>query len=485
MGIHGLTKLLSDEAPNCMKEVDLDSLTGRKVAVDASMAMYQFLIAVRSGGEGQSQMLTNEAGEVTSHIQGMFNRTIRMLSKGVKPCYIFDGKPPQLKGGELAKRTAKRAKAEAELKVATEADDKTDVDKFSKRLVRVTRDHNEDCKKLLSLMGVPVVTAPSEAEAQCAALAREGIVYGTATEDMDALTFQTPKLLRRMTFSGSNQPILEVDYQKLLQGLELTHEKFIDLCVLCGCDYTGSIKGIGPKKALNLVRQHGTIEEIIKHLDAKKYPLPDDWLEPSERAEKRKQARQEAKARKEARANEEAKAKGDVAQSEANIGDEDEGRALENDAKVDNATEEHAEQVAAEGVDALAKRNRETDEGPESEEEIDDTPPMYRQARGLFLKPEVQPACEYNLKWTDPDEPGLLKFLVEEKGFNADRVTSGIAKLKSARKNVSQKRMDRQVHFFSVIPNPNAGAKKPTAKGKAGAKGKAAAAKGKGKVKKR
>lgn len=59
--------------------------------------------------------------------------------------------------------------------------------------------------------------APSEAEAQCAALAREGAVYGTATEDMDALTFQTPKLLRRMTFSGASQPILEVDYQKLLQ----------------------------------------------------------------------------------------------------------------------------------------------------------------------------------------------------------------------------------------------------------------------------
>ena len=142
--------------------------------------------------------------------------------------------------------------------------------------------------------------APSEAEAQCASLAREGVVYGTATEDMDALTFQTPKLLRRMTFSGASQPILEVDYQKLLQvrwsfllleralpllldvhdtfrladrgasvmnqpapaertvrvqGLELSHEKFIDLCVLCGCDYTGSIKGIGPKKALALVRQ--------------------------------------------------------------------------------------------------------------------------------------------------------------------------------------------------------------------------------------
>ncbi|CAM9789737.1 unnamed protein product, partial [Discosporangium mesarthrocarpum] len=217
MGIHGLTKLLSDECPECMKEVDLEALTGRKVAVDASMAMYQFLIAVRSGGDGNSQMLTNEAGEVTSHIQGMFNRTIRMLSKGVKPCYIFDGKPPQLKGGELAKRTAKRVKAEEELKAATEAENRDDVDKFSRRLVKVTRNHNEDCKTLLRLMGVPVIDAPSEAEAQCAALAREGVVFGTATEDMDALTFHTPKLLRKMTFSGTKQPILEVDLQKLLK----------------------------------------------------------------------------------------------------------------------------------------------------------------------------------------------------------------------------------------------------------------------------
>ncbi|CAM9679216.1 unnamed protein product [Laminaria digitata] len=397
----------------------------------------------------------------------MFNRTIRMLSKGVKPCYVFDGKPPQLKGGELAKRTAKRAKAEAELKVATEADDKSDVDKFSKRLVRVTREHNEDCKTLLRLMGVPVLTAPSEAEAQCAALALEGAVYGTATEDMDALTFQTPKLLRRMTFSGASQPILEVDYQKLLQGLDLSQEKFIDLCVLCGCDYTGSIKGIGPKKALALIRQHGTIEEVLKHIDASKYAIPDDWLEPAERAEKRKQARQEAKSRKEARAKEEAKAKADST----------------NEDKEADTKQEPSD--GAEGSKTpAAKRERETENGEDSEEELDDTPPMYRLARGLFLKPEVAPAGECKLKWVDPDEAGLVKFLVEEKGFNADRVTSGIAKLKSARKNVSQKRMDS---FFSVIPNPNAGAKAKPAKGKAGAgaKGKAAGAKGKGKGKKR
>ncbi len=141
--------------------------------------------------------------------------------------------------------------------------------------------------------------------------------------------------------------------------------------------------------------QHGTIEEIIKHLDAKKYPVPDDWLEPSERAEKRKQARKEAKARKESRAKEEAKMKAEFAKPEVEEhggetkGDGDDG------AKADSGT---TDGTAEEGTDAPAKREREPDGGQESEEELDDTPPMYRQARGLFLKPEVR----------IPDEPGLL-----------------------------------------------------------------------------
>lgn len=104
-------------------------------------------------------------------------------------------------------------------------------------------------------MGVPVVEAPCEAESQCAELAKHGKVYGAATEDMDALTFRTPKLLRKMTFSGTKQPILEIDCELMLTGLGLTYPEFIDLCILCGCDYTESIKGIGPKTALKLIRQ--------------------------------------------------------------------------------------------------------------------------------------------------------------------------------------------------------------------------------------
>jgi flap endonuclease-1 len=129
----------------------MENYTGRKVAIDASMAMYQFLIAVRSSGPGGTQqqaMLMNEAGEVTSHIQGMFNRTVKMMTCGIRPVFVFDGKPPQMKGGELAKRMAARAKAEGDLEAAKESDNIDEMDKYSRRLVKVTKQHNNDCKEV-------------------------------------------------------------------------------------------------------------------------------------------------------------------------------------------------------------------------------------------------------------------------------------------------------------------------------------------------
>ena len=183
----------------------MKSLHGRKIAIDASMAIYQFLIAVRSQNNPNSQsfQLTNDAGETTSHIQGMFNRTIRYMSEGIKPIYIFDGKPPQMKSHELVKRRERRNKAEEAMKQAVIDENVTELDKQSKRLVRAGQKENIDCQTLLQYMGVPVLIAPCEAEAQAASLAQEGFVYGVGTEDMDALTFRTPVLIRKMTFAGS------------------------------------------------------------------------------------------------------------------------------------------------------------------------------------------------------------------------------------------------------------------------------------------
>eukprot|EP00751_Fragilariopsis_kerguelensis_P001154 CAMPEP_0170811226 /NCGR_PEP_ID=MMETSP0733-20121128/35138_1 /TAXON_ID=186038 /ORGANISM="Fragilariopsis kerguelensis, Strain L26-C5" /LENGTH=393 /DNA_ID=CAMNT_0011167355 /DNA_START=116 /DNA_END=1298 /DNA_ORIENTATION=+ len=289
MGIKGLAKLLSDEAPDCIREVDFKSLHGRKVAIDASMAIYQFLIAVRSGGPNQQAvMLTNSDGETTSHIQGLFNRTNRFLTEGMKPVFVFDGKAPSMKSGELAKRREKRKKAEEELKKAVDDENVEEMDKHSKRLARAGRKENEDCKRLLQLMGVPVIVAPMEAEAECAALCKAGLVYATGTEDMDALTFATPILIRKLTFANQTAKgakIQQMNYKKAIEGLNLTHEQFVDLCILLGCDYCDTIRGIGPKTALKLIRQHGSIEKIITSLKGavnkdgvQKYVVPKNWI---------------------------------------------------------------------------------------------------------------------------------------------------------------------------------------------------------------
>lgn len=278
MGIKGLMKLITDHAPNALKEQEMKALFGRKIAIDASMSLYQFLIAVRTGAD--DTMLTNELGEVTSHLQGLFNRTIRMVENGIKPVFVFDGKPPKLKGGELEQRRERKEEAKQDLQEAKDNElDQEEINKYTRRLVRVTPEHNADAKKLLRLMGMPIVEAPGEAEAQCAALARTGKVFATATEDMDALTFATPKLLRNLTMAAARKlPIIEVDLSKVLEGLEVSQKEFIDLCILLGCDYTDNIKGIGPFRAYKLIKEHKSIEEALKHIDKEKHKIPEDFL---------------------------------------------------------------------------------------------------------------------------------------------------------------------------------------------------------------
>ncbi|KAL3678450.1 hypothetical protein R1sor_021406 [Riccia sorocarpa] len=364
MGIKGLTKLLADNAPACMKEMKFESYFGRKIAIDASMSIYQFLIVV---GRTGNDMLTNEAGDVTSHLQGMFTRTIRILEAGIKPVYVFDGKPPDMKKEELAKRYARRDDAAQGLVQAVEAGNQEDIEKYSKRTVKVTKQHNEDCRKLLRLMGVPVVEAPSEAEAECAALCKAGKVYAVASEDMDSLTFAAPVFLRHLMEPVTRKlPVMEFWVDKVLEGLQLSMDQFIDMCILCGCDYCDSIKGIGPQSALKLIRQHGTLEEVVENLNKSKYQIPENW--------------------------------------------------------------------------------------------------NYKEARRLFKDPVVTAADDIpELKWLGPDEEGLKQFLVEENGFNIERVTKGIEKIKSAKNKSSQGRLES---FFKVsaAANPAPKRKEPDAK---------------------
>lgn len=181
-----------------------------------------------------------------------------------------------MKSGELEKRSERRKEAQENLDKAVETGNQEDITKFNKRVIRVTQKHNDDCKKLLRLMGLPVIEAPSEAEAQCAQMCKDGQVYAVATEDMDALTFGTPRLVRHLS-SGSGEQTQEYNLEKIITGFELNNQdEFIDLCILMGCDYCDSIRGIGGKKGLDLIKKYKCIEKIVENLPDKHH-VPSDW----------------------------------------------------------------------------------------------------------------------------------------------------------------------------------------------------------------
>ncbi|KAL3484750.1 flap endonuclease 1 [Aspergillus germanicus] len=277
MGIKHLYQVIAENAPDAIKAGDIKNHFGRKVAIDASMSIYSFLIAVRSEG----QQLMSDTGETTSHLMGMFYRTLRMVDNGIKPLYVFDGAPPKLKSGELAKRSARKLEATEAHEEAKETGTAEDVEKFSRRTVRVTREHNAECKKLLKFMGIPYIDAPTEAEAQCAVLARAGKVYAAASEDMDTLCFDSPILLRHLTFSEQRkEPIQEIHLDKALEGMGMDRNQFIDLCILLGCDYLEPIPKVGPNTALKLIREHGTLEKVVESIEndpKHKLVMPESW----------------------------------------------------------------------------------------------------------------------------------------------------------------------------------------------------------------
>lgn len=187
-----------------------------------------------------------------------------LIEQGIRPIWVFDGIPPSLKRKELSRR--KKIKQEAKEKLS-EAKETGDVDqqlKQQKRQVSMSSKIIDDAMKMLRLMGFPVIKASCEAEAQCVDLLNKKLVDAVASEDMDCLTFGCSMLLRGL--KSKDRQIVEIDLKKVLSSLELTMDQFVDLCILCGCDYCESIKHMGPVKALKYIKEYKTIERVLEVL---------------------------------------------------------------------------------------------------------------------------------------------------------------------------------------------------------------------------
>ena len=266
MGIVRLMNLLKEKCPQSIKIVPLKNYIGQTFALDASMAMYQFLISTQQikGGFSIADLRDTE-GNLTGHLLGLYNRSIMLMENGIRPCWVFDGKPPDAKIFVLRKRKERKENAEREKSEAKDEGDMEAALKFANQTVKIDKKMTDDAKKLIKLLGLPVIEAPSEAEATCAILAKNKLVDCAATEDMDTLCFGCPILIRDLSNKEAN--ITEIKLEEVLKGLDINMEKFIDLCILCGCDYCPRIDNVGSIKAYNLIKEHETIENVIKYAD--------------------------------------------------------------------------------------------------------------------------------------------------------------------------------------------------------------------------
>ena len=242
----------------------MNELNNKKLAVDSFNLLYQFITTIR---QADGTLLTNSQGKVTSHISGLFFRVAKLLKNNIKLVFVFDGVAPDLKTKERNRRKQLKQDAQRKYDLAVEEGDIELMKKYASRTARLTNDMVNEAKELITAFGQPIIDAPSEGEAQAAYMAKKGDVYGLISQDTDGLLFGTPKLIKNLsitkkrkmtgkaTYQTLNPEIVDLSYNLNTLGIDI--EQLIVLAMLCGTDFNiGGIKGIGPKKGLNLIKKY-------------------------------------------------------------------------------------------------------------------------------------------------------------------------------------------------------------------------------------
>jgi len=267
------------------KEIKISDLKGKVVAIDAFNTLYQFLTTIR---QPDGTPLMDRKGSITSHLSGLFYRNINLLQEGIKPVYVFDGIPPELKQAEIEKRKEAKRLAEQKYEKAKSRKDVEEMKKYGGRFVKITDEIVEQSKELLIALGIPVIQAPAEGEAEAATLARANKVWATASQDYDALLYGAPYLIRNLTLarqrrtsSGlyvSVKPEL-IEFQQVVTKLGIDKDQLICLAILVGTDYNpGGVRGLGQKRALEIVQKYKYPIEIFKQVK-QRFEFIFDWQE--------------------------------------------------------------------------------------------------------------------------------------------------------------------------------------------------------------
>ena len=256
------------------KEIELDFLENKTIILDAYNVLYQFLTTIRSR---DGELLMDSKGDITSHLVGLFSRTANLMQKNIRMVFVFDGKPPELKQKTQKERNALKLEAEKKYLEAKKKEDKEEMKKYASRTSRLTKEMVEESKELISLLGIPVVQAPSEGEAQASYMVKKNKGYAVGSQDFDSLIHGAKKLVRNLSISGRRKKSKTLGYEmtkpelidlsKNLDELGINQDQLIALSMIIGTDYNpGGIKGIGPKNALRLVKQHKDTDSLFKEI---------------------------------------------------------------------------------------------------------------------------------------------------------------------------------------------------------------------------
>jgi flap endonuclease-1 len=266
------------------EDKEISDFKGKTLVVDAFNIIYQFLSTIR---QPDGTPLQDSKGRITSHLSGLFYRNIALLNEGLRLVYVFDGKPPKLKAATHEKRQAAKDIARERYEAAKQGEDVEGMGKYAKQLTGLDAEKIKESKKLLEAMGIAVIQAPSEGEAQASFICKQGDVYAVASQDYDSLMFEAPKLLQNLTLAKKRKTAYGVkdvkpqiiETKKVLKELELNQDQLICLGILSGTDYNpAGVRGLGPKKSLKFVQEHKTPEAIFKAVeDHEKYELEFDW----------------------------------------------------------------------------------------------------------------------------------------------------------------------------------------------------------------
>ncbi|MBN2228040.1 MAG: flap endonuclease-1 [Candidatus Thorarchaeota archaeon] len=262
----------------------LTDLSGKTLAIDAFNTIYSFLATIR---QPDGTPLTDRHGRVTSHLSGLFYRNVNLLENGISPVYVFDGESPELKAAEVQRRREIRDSAYEEWKIAKEEGRIEDARRAGQASSRLTGPMIDESKDLLHALGIPVIQAPSEGEAIAAQMARDNLVWASASQDNDSLLYNCPRMIRNLSISGRRRVARSQKYKNIdpelivldinLKLLGISREQLIDIAILVGTDYNDGVKGIGPKTALKLVKGHSNLEGIEKDR-GEKFDIPYDEI---------------------------------------------------------------------------------------------------------------------------------------------------------------------------------------------------------------